>query len=600
MKRLVIPMCLALAAIAFGEEKNLMNSAFEEIPAGTFTMGNDGGDWDEQPAHEVTIISAFLIGTREVSNAEYAQYDSDHSGADDEPVVNVSWHDAMKFCAWLSEKEGKPYRLPTESEWEYACRKTPKMFLGKVENWCADWYGPYPSSAQQDPLGYKTGDLRVTRGGPWRAKDGLASPENRLADLPGDRIRVLGFRVVQAPLPKGQYLTGRPTPRWAANVSSKQHDWPPPVDMAKPYFAEPVVYVKIPKGMKGPLYPNHNHCPGITYCDNGDLLAIWYSTIRESGRELAIAASRLRYGNSEWDEADLFWDVPDRNDHAPTIWQDGNGKLYHFNGWAVDQTWKELALFSRTSEDNGATWTTPRILHPGHGLRHMPISSTFKAKDGAICLPCDAHWSGNGGTALHISHDGGKTFVDHGDGRPKPRFKNGAKGDWIAGIHAAVDQWVDGRIIALGRGNAINGHMPMSSSADGGKTWTYHETELPTIGGGQRAVLRRLREGCFLLVSYSNGMEFEKADHSVFTGKGMFAALSYDGGQTWPVKKLMTDGKTRKLNGGAWTNNFTMSATQAEPKGYLTAVQTPDRMIHLISSAIHYRFNLAWVKEAQR
>ena len=76
----------------------------------------------------------------------------------------------------------------------------------------------------------------------------------------------------------------------------------------------------------------------------------------------------------------------------------------------------------------------------------------------------------------------------------------------------------------------------------------------------------------------------------------MFAALSFDGGQTWPVRKLMTDGKKHTLNGQGWTKKFTMDQTHAEPKGYLAAVQTPDGMIHLISSGIYYQFNLKWIQ----
>ena len=77
----------------------------------------------------------------------------------------------------------------------------------------------------------------------------------------------------------------------------------------------------------------------------------------------------------------------------------------------------------------------------------------------------------------------------------------------------------------------------------------------------------------------------------------MFAALSFDEGKTWPVKRLLTDGKRRLLDGRGWTGYFKMTETQAEPLGYLAATQTPDNTIHLISSNIHYRFNLAWILE---
>jgi hypothetical protein len=79
--------------------------------------------------------------------------------------------------------------------------------------------------------------------------------------------------------------------------------------------------------------------------------------------------------------------------------------------------------------------------------------------------------------------------------------------------------------------------------------------------------------------------------------RGLYAALSYDEGETWPVRRLITDdGPGRWLVGGAWTGRFQMSRDLAEPRGYLSVTQTPDRVIHLISSALHYEFNLAWVE----
>jgi hypothetical protein len=76
----------------------------------------------------------------------------------------------------------------------------------------------------------------------------------------------------------------------------------------------------------------------------------------------------------------------------------------------------------------------------------------------------------------------------------------------------------------------------------------------------------------------------------------MYAALSFDEGKTWPVKKLVTPGgPAREMDGLGNTHEFTMDETHAEPRGYLAATQTPDGVIHLISSALHYRFNLAWI-----
>ncbi len=164
--------------------------------------------------------------------------------------------------------------------------------------------------------------------------------------------------------------------------------------------------------------------------------------------------------------------------------------------------------------------------------------------------------------------------------------------------------------MAFGRGDGIvdkDGleRMPMSLSEDNGRTWTYSASEFPPIDGGQRLVLMRLQEGPVLLVSFTNhpfrlknglnGMTFKDKDGKEYTGYGMYAALSFDDGKTWPVKKLLTDGKERFMDGGAWTGFFEMDGSHAEPRGYLAGTQSPDGMIHLVSSRNHYRFNLPWL-----
>jgi len=111
---------------------NSIGMKFVRILPGSFMMGQDkGGDWDERPVHKVNITQSFAVSATEVTNAQYEQFDPDHrvlrgklgySKGDDEAVVFVSWHEAVEFCKWLSKKEDKPYRLPTEAEWEYACR----------------------------------------------------------------------------------------------------------------------------------------------------------------------------------------------------------------------------------------------------------------------------------------------------------------------------------------------------------------------------------------------------------------------------------------------------------------------------------------------
>ncbi|MFO7775634.1 MAG: sialidase family protein, partial [Candidatus Hydrogenedentota bacterium] len=160
----------------------------------------------------------------------------------------------------------------------------------------------------------------------------------------------------------------------------------------------------------------------------------------------------------------------------------------------------------------------------------------------------------------------------------------------------------DGRLMGLGRGDNIDGRMPMSISDDMGETWTYSASEFPPIASGQRLVLTRLREGPILFVSFTDtrggdreGMLFPDAEGDAFRGYGLFAALSYDEGATWPVRKLVTPG-AGEYDGGAHHGHFEATPTNAEHGGYLAATQTPDGVIHLISSRLHYRFNMEWLE----
>lgn len=644
--------------------KNSIGIELIAIPAGYFYMGSHGKgiNYDESPIHKVTISKPFFMGATEVTNAQYEKFDPEHkklrgkyglSKKDDEAVIFVNYEEATAFCKWLSQKEGKTYRLPTEAEWEYACRAgttwkysmddgLPKEYQknqknvwgvepsvdlsvrstpanpfglyemqGNVEEWCYDWYGPYIGEAQTDPVGRADGDFRVTRGGSHSTPVEFLRSANRMAMLPEDKQWLTGFRIVQAEMPTTTPLPLTEKPYCMRDVLQQKFKWPAPEKVA--FFADPISYVKQPDcGSKTTFY-DHNHCPAISYCDNGDLLAIWFSTNDEAGREMTILGSRLRAGNREWDKASDFFKVPDRNMTGSSLFHNTDGKLIHTNGVEVAGTWQSLAMVMRSSKDNGATWGKPKLISKDHELRNQVIAGMLKTKEGWLLQPADATPWGDGGTALHISKDDGRTWEDFGKGIPND-FREGGSGGSIAGIHAGVVELQNGDLMALGRGNSIKNNvglerMPLSISKDRGKTWNYSASEFPPIDGGQRLVLRRLNEGPILLISFTNhpyrlkngikGMEFKDDNDKTFTGYGMFAALSFDEGKTWPIKKLITDGKNRFLDGGAWTGYFEMDATHAEPRGYLAALQTPDNIIHLISSRLHYRFNLKWLLKKQ-
>jgi formylglycine-generating enzyme required for sulfatase activity len=239
------------------------------IPAGEFPMGSDeaddpGASNDEQPRHRVRITRPFYLGLTEVTQGQYravtGQNPSHFKGSDDLPVEQVSWNDAIAFCNKLSELEGvKPYyqfgagaesggdgyRLPSEAEWEYACRagnsarysfgndpaglgdyawfdgnsgnqthpvgkKRSNGFglfdmHGNVHEWCWDGYDAkyYEQSPADDPRGPSGAVDRVNRGGGWVGDPQDCRAAFRDWDPPGDRDSHLGFRLARARVQSG-------------------------------------------------------------------------------------------------------------------------------------------------------------------------------------------------------------------------------------------------------------------------------------------------------------------------------------------------------------------------------------------------------------
>ncbi len=210
------------------------------IPAGTFYMGSppdEKGRQDDEFQHRVKLTRPFRIGVTEVTQAQWnAVMGSARSylKGDNLPVDKMSWKDAVTFCEKLSEKEGKTYRLPTEAEWEYACRagaagrfagtgklddmgwyeansegqtqpvatKKPNAWglydmHGNVSEWCSDYYSPdYPEVMVTDPAGPTEGKYRVVRGGSWGYFLRSSRCAARSSVLPSYRLKYTGFRIV--------------------------------------------------------------------------------------------------------------------------------------------------------------------------------------------------------------------------------------------------------------------------------------------------------------------------------------------------------------------------------------------------------------------
>lgn len=263
-----------LPASAAESVTNSIGMRLVPIEPGTFTMGQDGPpledylrqkrfgemykatnqiDFDEKPAHQVTISRPFLMGVTEVTVGQYRKCDPGFKTddpkakpADDDAATNVTWDQAAAFCEWLSKKEGKPYRLPTEAEWEYACRAgtTTRWWWGDEEEkvrrhawygnnadgpqpvdadhhrnawgladmagnvweWCNDWYDAYDENKVDNPTGPAVGDCRVLRGGSWGDDPLYLRSAYRYWFVPSYSGDYFGFRCVRVLRPEPSTL----------------------------------------------------------------------------------------------------------------------------------------------------------------------------------------------------------------------------------------------------------------------------------------------------------------------------------------------------------------------------------------------------------
>ena len=226
-------------------------------PPGEFIMGspaNEKGRFEDETQHRVRLTKGFWIGKYPVTQRQWRNVmgsnPSEFNG-DDLPVETVSWEDCQEFIKKVNAALGCGARLPTEAEWEYACRagtttayfwgnalngdrancvgkhpcgtKSKGPYLekttpvgkyganhwglcdmhGNVWEWCADLYGGYPTGSVSDPKGSTTGDARVLRGGGWGSSARYCRSAGRNRSNPGSRSRYYGFRLCCSAGPRG-------------------------------------------------------------------------------------------------------------------------------------------------------------------------------------------------------------------------------------------------------------------------------------------------------------------------------------------------------------------------------------------------------------
>ena len=431
-------------------------------------------DWDEAPAHKVKIASAFYLGVHEVTNAQYEQFDPEHKklrgkhGAtkdDDEPVTFVTWQQAVDFCEWLSKKEGKPYRLPTEAEWEYACRAgttTPFSHRrqadgragelrpdadGKAESDGAgrqlqgQRLGPATTCTATSPSGATTG-TGPTRPGrrPIPSAEPTAMPASaaagaylqhghrrtapryaRSANRSGHCRRTpIAHRLPRRP---GEMPKTKPLPVPSCRSSSKDvKQTPAPKDgpdPAKPYF------VNYRAGRRGTR--RSRRTPGGRSSATQSLLGrLRLPQRRRAGRVVhlraanraascAQAASRLRAGSDKWEPRRSSSACPTSTVTPRCSSATASASITSARSRCTAGTTPPTSM--RYSDDNGATWSKPQIILPRDDpdALSQPCSA-FVAKDGTLVLACDGDVHKD--ERLMISNDGGKTWkVAKGDMR---------------------------------------------------------------------------------------------------------------------------------------------------------------------------------------
>jgi formylglycine-generating enzyme required for sulfatase activity len=658
---------------------NSIGMKFVRIEPGTFMMGTDpdnpipdgvmhegvgrrgrDGDYDEQSYHKVTITKPFYCGITEVTIDQFRQFRPNYTGYDEYVpyAAGISWHDAVAFCQWLSKKEGRTYRLPTEAEWEYVCRagtttafssgnappdpETPnhwgvKNMHTNVLEWCNDWHGLYPATAQVDPVGPEHGWVKVVRGGgfdtkswslPYYARsanraaiapawgpppklyqakmvEGLNMPFSTVtynscrSGIPGRHP--IGFRVVLAEMPMTKPALFEPSSLMRC-VKQKTPDLGQGPDLDKPFYIVRRMFpigldvenVGWKIGIEPGNWPDH-HNSALTQLSNGDLLAFYYNRADGTGErdpDLSVVALRLRRGAASWDLPSPWPDFLDANDEAPVIWND-NGTLWLF--WGCPRMKETYPFQYVKSTDNGATWGPVEFpifetwIHP-HS--HQPINSVFRSPDDTVHIGVD----GAGATSvLYAGRDGGKIWSDPG-GRTTGRHST----------FVLLDD--DKTVLAYGgKISHIEGFMPVNISRDFGKTWEVSKSPVSRLGGGQRASLIKLASGRLFLTTdlrecWGEYCEEAAADPAisqdrlpkaellpeVFSGNGGYAAISDDNGKTWKTRQLtcanVTDWKGEPVTGGIGS------------VGYVTACQSKDGLIHIVTTReMHITLNEAWI-----
>jgi len=401
---------------------NSVGMEFVLVMPGTFTMGSGDGhriqdsgsdDYDEQPAHQVTISKPFYMLKTKVSQSHYQM------SALPDTATDVSWNDANSFAQWLSSIDDRTYHLPTEAQWEYVYENPGVVEDMAGREWTRDWHGLYGHNDVVDPVGPENGVLKVIRGD---GQDRWTLPTNATYD-PWflAQAGACSFRlIIEFAPPESPHVSPGPFCQAAIRQNTAVAGQGP--DPAIPYFtvrfALPIPPDNITDGDASllgcdPATVHHNHSPGFEIMPNGDALAVYFSAAgSEYGDDVRFIQARLRYGAEQWDMPELFWDMKGMNDESPLLWTEPDSTVHLFGGGRIDNSDRRPFVMA-VSTDSGATWDLKRPYFPvaATDFTAQPVTNAWRRDTNTIYMVTDGSDSQS---IVWESTDNGVTWHDKG------------------------------------------------------------------------------------------------------------------------------------------------------------------------------------------
>ncbi|MFA3782220.1 SUMF1/EgtB/PvdO family nonheme iron enzyme [Melioribacteraceae bacterium 4301-Me] len=638
------------------------------IPNGSFLMGEmnttkpdstmeylTNGDYDEKPVHKVTITKPFYISETEITVEQYKKFKPGYVGVRKyyPYATGINWYDAVEFCKWLSKKEGKIYRLPTEAEWEYACKANSntlystgdsltdlpnawglKNLHNEIAEWCYDWYGLYPYKDQVDPVGPDTGFAKVVRGaGLDRQTPYYSRSANRASIAP-----------TFPPMSNKEMLDLQKKNAFASVNQGKQEEKPQgfkDVNIYKNFYRDVlnnegnsnigfrIVLASMPK-----TKPIRVNKPYVFECvkQNKNLVDIGPSPDKPFFRKrylLPIPPENTPIDKLKDISVTGLSSSFLRHNHSPALEVLPNGDVLAIYFSAVEEITPDVSLIAARLRFGADEWDMPS---PFLDFADVDDTSPMLWRDNDTVR---FYWGNNkldSGFPFQwiSSNDNGATWSQvyfpifetpigpHSAQPINTAFRDKAGNIYVAcdGIGAKSELWVsknngktwidtggrtagrhtsfvllkDGRILGMGgKSSNIDGYMPASISSDGGKTWKIEKTPFASLGSNQRPIIIRLKSGRLFMAG--DFQDINGFQPKGITQRGSYVALSDDEGMTWHIKKLIGTQFHEEQDKAEKMHGETI--------GYTVARQAPNGNIHLITSmnepCLHFEFNEAWI-----